>query len=98
MRYVKQAHDDLDQARRIVEETGLELYAGDDNLILPFLEIGGVGGICVHTHVFGPQVRELVRRHREGDVEGARAPIGSSSPLRPPEGRGNPIAIKAALP
>src|SRR5689334_6390812 len=40
---VKQANDDLHQARRIVEDAGLALYAGDDNLILPFLEVGGVG-------------------------------------------------------
>src|SRR5438105_1052565 len=37
---VKQANDDLAQARRIVE-TGLTLYAGDDNLTFPFLGIGG---------------------------------------------------------
>src|SRR6202165_5681357 len=30
---VKQANDDLHQARRIVEDAGLDLYAGDDNLI-----------------------------------------------------------------
>jgi 4-hydroxy-tetrahydrodipicolinate synthase len=42
---VKQANDDLVQARFIVEETGLDLYAGDDNLIYPFLEVGGLGGI-----------------------------------------------------
>jgi 4-hydroxy-tetrahydrodipicolinate synthase len=53
---VKQAWDDLDDARRIVQETALQLYAGDDNLILPFLELGGVGGVCVQTHVVGPQV------------------------------------------
>ena len=41
--------------------TGLDLYAGDDNLVQPFLELGGVGGICVHTHVVGPQVAEQVR-------------------------------------
>ena len=57
---VKQANADLDQARHIVE-TGLDLYAGDDNLIQPFLELGGVGGVCVHTHVVGPQVAEQVR-------------------------------------
>ena len=33
---VKQANDDLDQARHIVE-LGLDLYAGDDNLVFPFL-------------------------------------------------------------
>src|SRR5437867_335666 len=41
---VKQAYADIDQARRIVE-LGLDLYAGDDDLILPFLEVGGSGGV-----------------------------------------------------
>jgi 4-hydroxy-tetrahydrodipicolinate synthase len=35
VRAVKQANDDLVQARRIVGETDLTLYAGDDGLILP---------------------------------------------------------------
>ncbi len=51
---VKQANPDLDQARGIVD-LGLDLYAGDDDLILPFLELGGLGGVCVHTHVVGPR-------------------------------------------
>ena len=68
---VKQSNADLDQARRIVE-LGLDLYAGDDNLVLPFVELGGVGGVCVHTHVVGPQVKEMIRRFRAGDVAAAR--------------------------
>jgi 4-hydroxy-tetrahydrodipicolinate synthase len=68
---VKQSNADLDQARRIVE-LGLDLYAGDDNLVLPFLELGGLGGVCVHTHVVGPQVKELIRRFRAGDTDAAR--------------------------
>ena len=59
VRAVKQANPDLQQARAIVE-LGLALYAGDDDLILPFAELGGTGGICVHTHVVGPQVKEPV--------------------------------------
>jgi 4-hydroxy-tetrahydrodipicolinate synthase len=68
---VKQSNDDLDQARRIVE-LGLDLYAGDDNLVLPFVELGGTGGVCVHTHLVGPQVKELIRLAKDGDHEGAR--------------------------
>src|SRR6059036_4252370 len=68
---VKQANADLEQARRIVE-IGLELYAGDDDLILPFLELGGVGGVCVHTHVVGPQVKEMIRLWKAGDHNEAR--------------------------
>jgi 4-hydroxy-tetrahydrodipicolinate synthase len=94
---VKQANDDLDQARRIVE-LGLDLYAGDDNLIFPFLRLGGVGGICVHTHVVGPQVKRMVELFRSGDEEGARQIDEETEPaydllkVAP-----NPIAIKAAL-
>ena len=94
---VKQANADLPQARAIVD-LGLDLYAGDDDLILPFLELGGIGGVCVHTHVVGPQVRELVQRFRAGDLEGARA---LDAELRPAiellRVAPNPIAIKCAL-
>ncbi|HEY6606762.1 MAG TPA: 4-hydroxy-tetrahydrodipicolinate synthase [Gaiellaceae bacterium] len=98
VRAVKQANDDLEQARRIVSETGLDLYAGDDNLIFPFLELGGIGGICVHTHVAGPQVKEMVRAFRDGDVETARRLDQELAPTYDLlKVQMNPIAIKAAL-
>jgi 4-hydroxy-tetrahydrodipicolinate synthase len=97
VRAVKQANPDLEQARAIVE-LGLDLYAGDDDLVFPFLEVGGLGGVCVHTHVVGPQVKEMVRRYRAGDVDGARALDRELEPsielLRVVV---NPIAIKCAL-
>ncbi len=97
VRAVKQANPDLEQARAIVE-LGLDLYAGDDDLVLPFLELGGLGGVCVHTHVVGPQVKEMVRRFRAGDIDGARELDGELAPsielLRVVT---NPIAIKCAL-
>ena len=94
---VKQANDDLEQAERILE-LGLDLYAGDDNIVYPFLELGGKGGVCVHTHVVGPQVKEMVRRFREGDTEGSRRIHEELAPayelLAVTTG---PIQIKAAL-
>ena len=94
---VKQAYDDLDQARRIVG-LGLDLYAGDDDLILPFLELGGIGGVCVHTHVVGPQVRRMIDLYRAGDVDGARQVEAETAPaLDILKVVVNPIAIKAAL-
>jgi 4-hydroxy-tetrahydrodipicolinate synthase len=97
VRAVKQANPDLEQARRIVE-LGLDLYAGDDDLVFPFLELGGMGGVCVHTHVVGSRVKEMARRFRAGDVEGARALdhelVPSIELLRVVV---NPIAIKCAL-
>jgi 4-hydroxy-tetrahydrodipicolinate synthase len=97
VRAVKQANADLEQARRIVE-IGLDLYAGDDDVVFPFLELGGKGGVCVHTHVVGPQVKEMVTLFRAGDVEAARA---LDEELRPSidllRVAPNPIAIKCAL-
>ena len=94
---VKQANDDLHQARRIVE-LGLDLYAGDDNIVYPFLEVGGRGGVCVHTHVVGPQVKEMIRLFRDGDTEGAKRIDEELAPayelLAVTTG---PIQIKAAL-
>jgi 4-hydroxy-tetrahydrodipicolinate synthase len=94
---VKQANPDLAQARHIVE-LGLTLYAGDDNLIQPFLELGGAGGVCVHTHIVGRQVAEQVAAGLAGDLDRARE---LDLELQPAydllKVQSNPIAIKAAL-
>ncbi len=94
---VKQAHDDLAEARHIVA-SGLDLYAGDDVLLERFLELGAVGGICVHTHLVGPQVAEQVRAAREGELERARAidaELAAAYELLAVAV--NPIPVKAAL-
>jgi 4-hydroxy-tetrahydrodipicolinate synthase len=97
VRAVKQAHDVLDEARRI-PELGLDLYAGDDNLVFPFLALGAVGGICVHTHVWGAQTKDMLRCWKAGDVDGARALNDEMAPafdlLKIAT---NPIPIKAAM-
>jgi 4-hydroxy-tetrahydrodipicolinate synthase len=95
---VKQALDDPEQARFIAEETRLDLYCGDDPNTFAFLELGGVGVVSVTSHLWGPQIAEMIRRHREDDVEGARALHEELAPsyelLRI---QVNPIPIKAAL-
>jgi 4-hydroxy-tetrahydrodipicolinate synthase len=97
VRGVKQAKPSLDAARHVIA-CGLDLYAGDDDLVLPFLEVGGIGGICVHTHVVGPRVKEMVAAYRDGDLERARE---LDEELRPSidllRVQTNPIAIKRAL-
>ena len=98
VRAVKQANADLEQARHIVDDRPRPLR-GRRQRSQPFLELGGTGGICVHTHVVGPQVAEQVqrdagRRHR---ARRARS-TGSSQPAYDLLGsQTNPIAIKAAL-
>jgi 4-hydroxy-tetrahydrodipicolinate synthase len=68
---VKQAKDDLDEARRIAE-LGLDLYSGDDNILFPFLRVGATGVISVLAHIVGNQLKAMIRAYKEGDEEGAR--------------------------
>jgi len=95
---VKQAHGDIDEARFIAEETPLDLYSGDDPVTLAFLGVGGVGVVSVTAHVWGTQIKELIRRFRAGDADGARQ---LHEELQPSydllKVQTNPIAIKAAL-
>jgi 4-hydroxy-tetrahydrodipicolinate synthase len=97
VQYVKQATTNLDQARRVVSESGLILLAGGDELLLPFLELGAKGGILVYTHIVGPRVRELVTRFGDGDAEGAREIEKELAPIIEALSVANPIPVKAAL-
>src|SRR5262249_31713395 len=69
-----------------------------DPVTLAFLEVGGVGVVSVTAHVWGTQIKEMIQRFREGDVESARR---IHDDLRPSydllKVQTNPIAIKAAL-
>jgi 4-hydroxy-tetrahydrodipicolinate synthase len=69
---VKQANADLGQARAIVEDAGLDLYAGDDNLLCAFAELGGAGGICVASHLVGTRMREMYDAAAAGETGRAR--------------------------
>jgi 4-hydroxy-tetrahydrodipicolinate synthase len=95
---VKQAHDDLDEARFIADQTRLDLYSGDDPNTLAFLDVGAVGVVSVTAHLWGMQIAEMIRLHRERDYEAARALDAEMAPsydlLRI---QTNPIPIKAAL-
>jgi 4-hydroxy-tetrahydrodipicolinate synthase len=94
---VKQATTDLDQARRIVDG-GLALYAGNDDLLLPFAELGGVGGICVASHVAGDDMAEVQRAAESGDHARARELDAALAPLfEALSVTTNPIPVKAAM-
>jgi 4-hydroxy-tetrahydrodipicolinate synthase len=69
---VKQANSDMEQARRLFDDGSLAVYAGDDNLVRPFAELGGAGGICVTSHLFGEEMKEMYDAATAGDAERAR--------------------------
>jgi 4-hydroxy-tetrahydrodipicolinate synthase len=94
---VKQATTDLEQARAILA-AGLVLYAGNDDLLAPFLELGGSGGICVASHLVGSEMLRMCELAEAGDFDGVRAVDRELSTVYGALAvTTNPIPLKAAL-
>jgi 4-hydroxy-tetrahydrodipicolinate synthase len=94
---VKQATTDLEQARAILD-AGLVLYAGNDDLLAPFLELGGSGGICVASHLVGSDMLRMCELAEAGDFEAVRALDHELSAVYEALSvTTNPIPLKAAL-
>jgi 4-hydroxy-tetrahydrodipicolinate synthase len=65
---VKDAKADLSAATRVLAETDLLYYSGDDGLTLPWMAIGASGLVGVTTHVATAQFRALVDAVRAQDL------------------------------
>jgi 4-hydroxy-tetrahydrodipicolinate synthase len=50
----------------------LEIYSGDDGVVLPHLAAGAVGVISVCSHLVGERIKEMFGAWNRGDVAGAR--------------------------
>jgi 4-hydroxy-tetrahydrodipicolinate synthase len=68
---VKDAKGDLLASSRVIAETGLAFYSGDDGMTLPLLSIGGVGVVGTSTHFSGRGTQALIEAYERGDVAGA---------------------------
>jgi len=95
---LKEANPDLAQPRQVRAETTLALYAGNDDMLLPILEMGGAGVISVASHLVGDRMQEMTAAVLRGDLDGARAIDASLAGLYTGLFETtNPILIKAAL-
>ncbi len=90
---VKQANND-----ELQPIEGLEILAGNDDIFLKTLEIGGAGGICVASQLVGPQMREVWDAAQAGEMERAGQIDAGLRQLYAAMGvTTNPIPVKAAL-
>ncbi|HWH13924.1 MAG TPA: 4-hydroxy-tetrahydrodipicolinate synthase [Miltoncostaeaceae bacterium] len=95
---VKQANNDLAQLDRITGGTPLDVYAGNDDLLLAVLERGGAGIISVASHLVGPQMAAMARAAERGDLDEARRiDAGLQDLYAALFVTTNPILIKTAL-
>jgi 4-hydroxy-tetrahydrodipicolinate synthase len=68
---VKDAKGDLISSGRVIAESGLAYYSGDDANTLPLLAVGGVGVVGTSTHFSGVGTKGLIEAFERGDVAGA---------------------------
>jgi 4-hydroxy-tetrahydrodipicolinate synthase len=65
---VKDAKGDLFEGSRVMAETGLAYYSGDDALNLAWLTHGAVGMVSVVAHVAAAEYAEMVAAIERGDL------------------------------
>ncbi|CAN5139349.1 4-hydroxy-tetrahydrodipicolinate synthase [soil metagenome] len=97
---VKETTGDFQTAGRIIAESpsDFEFLSGDDWATFPFVCMGAVGVVSVAAHLVGPQIAEMIRLARIGDLSGAAKIHSSLMPLfRALFITSNPIPVKAAL-
>jgi 4-hydroxy-tetrahydrodipicolinate synthase len=78
---VKDAVGDLYRGVKIMQETGLSYYSGDDELNLGWLTHGAAGVVSVVGHVAGEQYADMVARVEAGDLDGAFKVFGDLVPV-----------------
>jgi len=95
---IKDAKGDLAGGGRIIAETGLAYYSGDDALNLPWLAMGAVGLVSVWGHVAASQLRDMLSAFASGDVATARKINVTLAPLSDAQSRlGGVTLAKTAL-
>ena len=99
---MKDASGDLVGAAALKAELGeaLDLYSGDDALLLAFLAVGAVGLVSVAAHWAAPEFAALIRSAHAGDWTSARelnALLAPSCSFETSDMYPNPLPSKAAL-
>ncbi len=73
IRGVKDAKGDLVGSSRVIAESTLAFYAGDDAITLPLLSVGGVGVVGTSTHFTGNRTRQMIEAWLAGRHDEALA-------------------------
>ena len=64
---VKDAKSDLAASSRVIAQTDLAYYSGEDALTLPLLSVGGVGVVGTSTHFAGVGTKAMIDAYVGGD-------------------------------
>src|SRR5947209_12844841 len=84
---VKQA-----RSENVEQIEGLDLLAGNDDVLGRVLDLGGTGGICVASHLFGPEMRRMIDQPDErADIDRSLADVYTALSVTT-----NTLQVKAA--
>ncbi len=97
---LKQSFGDMDTITELKMScpSDFAIYSGDDSLTLPMLSVGAHGVISVASHLFGVEIKSMIRNFKTGDAATAGNmhrklyPIFKKLFMAP-----NPVPVKAAL-
>lgn len=88
----------LEYSTEVIKETGLSVFCGIDNMLLPYLAMGAEGAVSVASNIIPCWAAWVVKAAVEGDWDRAREimdpmfPVVEALTLET-----NPIPVKAAL-
>lgn len=97
---IKQSFGDMDQVTelRMLCPEDFVIYSGDDSLTLPMLSLGAHGVISVASHIFGSEIKSMIRNFKSGELIAARNMQKKLYPaFRKLFMAPNPTPVKAAL-
>ncbi len=97
---IKDATGNLAQTTKMMQlsDGAIDLYSGEDGLVVPIMALGGIGVISVLSNVAPRQTHDMCMKALEGDFEGARKIQLEALPLIDALfSEVNPIPVKAAL-
>ncbi len=97
---VKQSFGDMDAITemKICCPSDFSIYSGDDSLTLPMMSLGARGVVSVASHIFGSEIKSMIRNYKTGEFMAAvnmhkkLYPVFRKLFMAP-----NPVPVKAAL-
>ena len=97
---IKQSFGDMDAVTEIKLECpeDFTIYSGDDSLTLPMMALGARGVVSVASHIFGSEMKSMIRNYKSGEFLAA---LNMHKKLYPAFKKlfmaPNPVPVKAAL-
>ncbi|MDR1168173.1 MAG: 4-hydroxy-tetrahydrodipicolinate synthase [Heliobacteriaceae bacterium] len=97
---IKQSYPDMDAVSemKVICPADFVIYSGDDSLTLPMLSLGARGVVSVASHIFGSEIKSMIRNYKCGEF----IPALNMHKILYPAFRKlfmapNPVPVKAAL-